>query len=140
MPARVSETGGKVTSYSLSVRIEHPRREERAQVFNEAWRTMRDRFYDGTFKGLTWESIRDKYAELAASRATLEELPGPQRASRGRLCVLPSAPRPHPSAAGPIRRKIVERLTGHHGQRWHWFLWAWVRTLRRPGARWFCST
>ena len=72
-PARVTISSAKVSSWSVDVRIEHPRRAERAQVFTEAWRTMRDRWYDGNFKGKDWNAIRTKYADLAASRRTHRE-------------------------------------------------------------------
>jgi carboxyl-terminal processing protease len=36
-------------------------------VFEEVWRTVRDHFYDPTFRGLDWATIREKYRPLAAA-------------------------------------------------------------------------
>lgn len=34
------------------------------QIYNEAWRQMRDFFYDPNMHGVNWKAIRDKYADL----------------------------------------------------------------------------
>jgi carboxyl-terminal processing protease len=36
-------------------------------VFEEVWRTVRDHFYDPTFRGLDWAAVREKYRPLAAA-------------------------------------------------------------------------
>ena len=38
---------------------------EKAQVFDEAWRTLRDGFYDPNFHGNNWEKLKTKYRDLA---------------------------------------------------------------------------
>ncbi len=38
--------------------------EEWAQIYNEAWRQMRDFFYDPNMHGVEWTAMRDKYAAL----------------------------------------------------------------------------
>ena len=39
-------------------------KEEWAQIFNEAWRQMRDFFYAPNMHGVDWKAIHDKYAPL----------------------------------------------------------------------------
>jgi len=46
----------------LSVRIETGA--EYGQIYNEAWRQMRDFFYDPSMHGTNWKAIHDKYAVL----------------------------------------------------------------------------
>jgi C-terminal processing protease CtpA/Prc len=36
-------------------------------VFEEVWRTVRDYFYDPTFRGLDWADVKEKYRPLAAA-------------------------------------------------------------------------
>lgn len=51
--------------YSASMQIDY--KAERAQVFDEAWRTLRDGFYDPNFHGKDWNQLRTKYRDLAIS-------------------------------------------------------------------------
>lgn len=44
-----------------------------AAVFDEVWRTARDRFYDRELHGLDWKAIADKYRPQAASAASARE-------------------------------------------------------------------
>lgn len=43
---------------------------ERAQVFEEAWRTIRDGYYDPNFHGQNWNKLHDKYKERIVSAST----------------------------------------------------------------------
>ena len=45
---------------------------ERTQVFEEAWRTIRDGYYDPNYHGINWKKTHDKYIErcVYASTAT----------------------------------------------------------------------
>jgi tricorn protease len=49
-------------------------RKEWAQLYNDAWRTMRDWFYDPNMHGLDWPAIRDKYGALVPYLANREDL------------------------------------------------------------------
>jgi tricorn protease len=73
VPSSVSEAGGKRKTLPFRVRIEHGVPAERRQVFVEAWRTMRDRWYDPTFKGRDWNAVRALYEDLAITRPTHRE-------------------------------------------------------------------
>lgn len=46
---------------------------ERTQVFEEAWRTIRDGFYDPQFHGKNWNALHDKYKELCVIASTNED-------------------------------------------------------------------
>jgi len=59
--------------------IELDPREEWAQMYHEAWRRMRDYYWDEGMSGLDWEEIRDQYASLVprlGSRSDLSDLIG----------------------------------------------------------------
>lgn len=47
---------------------------ERRQVFEEAWRTMKDRFYDPKMHGVDWTAMKDKYEPLLSNIADSDEL------------------------------------------------------------------
>jgi tricorn protease len=49
-------------------------RAEWAQEFTDAWRIMRDWFYDPNLHGLDWRAMRDKYAALVPFMAHREDL------------------------------------------------------------------
>jgi C-terminal processing protease CtpA/Prc len=46
---------------------------ERNQIFEEAWRTLRDGFYDPQFHGKDWNALRTKYKELCVMASTNED-------------------------------------------------------------------
>jgi len=48
--------------FEATVRVD--KREEWAQIFDEAWRVMKYRFYDETMHGRDWAAIRARYAPL----------------------------------------------------------------------------
>jgi len=50
------------------MKINHPK--ERQQIFDEAWRTLRDGFYDPNFHGKNWKELRDKYRPWALAAST----------------------------------------------------------------------
>lgn len=54
--------------YSAKVKINYA--EERDQMFEEAWRTIRDSFYDPQFHGNDWKKLRNKYKPLCMAAST----------------------------------------------------------------------
>jgi tricorn protease len=47
---------------------------EKHQIFGEAWRLLRDSFYDATFRGQDWNTVRTRFAPLVAGAQTPGEL------------------------------------------------------------------
>lgn len=54
----------------FNVEIGIDKNEEREQVFNEAWWTLKDGFYDSDFHGVDWSSMYDRYRDLALHMRT----------------------------------------------------------------------
>jgi tricorn protease len=75
--ARGPATGeGGRQRINFTVRVEVDHREERKQVFGEAWRIMKHRFYDAQMHGVDWTRMRTLYEPLLADVGDREELQG----------------------------------------------------------------
>lgn len=59
---------------SFNLQVEVDRAAEQAQVFDEAWRIMKHRFYDPGMHGVDWNRAKDDYASLLPWVADREEL------------------------------------------------------------------
>jgi tricorn protease len=59
---------------TASVRMEIDIAAERRQVFEEAWRVMKNRFYDPKMHGANWAAAKDTYEPLLGYMADTEEL------------------------------------------------------------------
>ena len=57
----------------FTVRLEIDEAAERRQVFEEAWRTMKYRFYDANMNGVNWEALKDTYESLLPHVTDLDE-------------------------------------------------------------------
>ncbi|MBI1325638.1 PDZ domain-containing protein [bacterium] len=66
--------GGKESSYRVRALQEVKRSERFRAGFDQAWRTMRDRWYDERLGNRNWDAIRRKYADAAASAPDLDTL------------------------------------------------------------------
>jgi tricorn protease len=64
-------TARKVT-YTANIEIDH--KALRAQIFNEGWRIMKNRFYDAAMHGTPWREMRSMYAPLLEYLVDDEEL------------------------------------------------------------------
>ncbi|MBN1426150.1 PD40 domain-containing protein [Candidatus Fermentibacteria bacterium] len=71
--ATVDKEGKERTSLGFSVRLRVNRATERRQMLDEAWRLLRDRFYDPAMHGVDWQSVHDNYAHLIDPCATEPE-------------------------------------------------------------------
>ncbi len=63
----VTTAGDKVESLPVKAVVEVDRLATYRQKFEESWRTLRDYFYDPTFRGRDWNAIRSKYSPLLGS-------------------------------------------------------------------------
>lgn len=59
---------------SFTIRLEVDDAATRQQVFAEAWRVMRNRFYDANMHGVDWDAARRNYEPLLAHVADSDEL------------------------------------------------------------------
>ncbi|HYF15426.1 MAG TPA: PDZ domain-containing protein [Phycisphaerales bacterium] len=70
-----ASAGGKsqsVPTAGMTVMISP--REEWRQIFNDAWRIMRDYFYEPTMHGVDWAKMREHYGAMLADAATREDV------------------------------------------------------------------
>ncbi len=72
-PAPASSTPRKL---AFTLRLEIDAAAQRRQVFTEAWRVMRNRFYDEAMHGVDWAAARQRYEPLLEHVADTEELQG----------------------------------------------------------------
>src|SRR5205085_11772386 len=66
--------GATARRVSFTVRLEVDAAAERRQVFEEAWRVMKFRFYDPKMHGVNWDAMKDTYEPLLANIRDTEEL------------------------------------------------------------------
>ena len=67
-------TGAGPRRIDFSVRMVIDVAAERKQVFEEAWRVMKNRYYDPKMHGTNWAAAKDKYEALLGNIADSEEL------------------------------------------------------------------
>lgn len=70
-PAPSTQTARQVT-YTANLEVD--RKALRAQVFNEGWRIMKNRFYDAKMHGVNWTAVRETYEPLLEYLVDQEEL------------------------------------------------------------------
>ena len=66
------EAARRRVSFTAKVRIEKPA--EWAEMFDDAWRTMKYRFYDPQMHGKDWDAARQKYQPLVQDVGDRQEL------------------------------------------------------------------
>ena len=57
--------------YSADMKIDYPT--ERKQIFEEAWRTLNNGFYDPNFHGKNWNALKKKYESWAVKASTQDD-------------------------------------------------------------------
>ncbi|HXS98736.1 MAG TPA: S41 family peptidase [Candidatus Limnocylindrales bacterium] len=73
-PTTTAGAGAAPRRIPFTVRMEIDIPAERKEVFEEAWRVMRNRFYDPKMHGANWDAAKDKYESLLGYVADSEEL------------------------------------------------------------------
>lgn len=63
-------SSGKEEKRPFSAKMDIDVHAYRSQVFDEAWRTINDRFYDPNFHGQNWSALRAKYEPWAMAAST----------------------------------------------------------------------
>jgi len=69
-----TESSSAARRVSFTVRLEVDETAERRQVFEEAWRTMKNRFYDPKMHGVDWAAAKEKYEPLLLHISDPDEL------------------------------------------------------------------
>lgn len=72
--AEAASTGSSPRRIEFTVRMRIDHAAERKQVFIEAWRIMRDRFYDRAMHNVNWNAVRTAYEPLLDYVADSDEL------------------------------------------------------------------
>ena len=73
-PAPAGSSNATARQVAYTVNLEIDRRALRAQVFNEGWRIMKNRFYDAKMHGANWNALREMYEGLLDHIVNQEEL------------------------------------------------------------------
>ncbi|MBI1760175.1 MAG: PD40 domain-containing protein [Acidobacteria bacterium] len=73
-PTTTAAAGLAPRRINFTVRMEIDLTAERKQVFNEAWRVMKNRFYDAKMHGVDWAAAKNVYEPLLEHLADTEEL------------------------------------------------------------------
>lgn len=72
--ARGGEGGAARRRISFNVRVKVNRPAEWAEMFGDAWRTMKYRFYDPAMHGMDWDAAKAKYEPLVRDVGDRQEL------------------------------------------------------------------
>ena len=94
-------------TYTATFEVDH--KALRAQVFNEGWRIMKDRFYDARMHGANWNAVKEMYEPLLDSLVDEEELHNLMMMMIGQLNAS------HTGVTGgpdPMRSSVLTRFPG----------------------------
>lgn len=70
---RIKLSGSKKESLPFSAKMNIDYTEESNQIFEEAWNTIQDRFYDPNHHGQNWKELKKTYKPLALKASTRED-------------------------------------------------------------------
>jgi tricorn protease len=65
-------TAARQVTYTVNLEVDH--KALRAQIFNEGWRIMKNRFYDANMHGTPWREMKSIYEQLLDNIVDDEEL------------------------------------------------------------------
>jgi tricorn protease len=99
--AAAAEPSGSARQVTYTANIQVDRRLLRAQVFNEGWRIMKNRFYDAEMHGANWATMRTMYAPLLEYLVDEEELHNVMMMMIGQLNASHTGVSGGPTDAGP---------------------------------------
>ncbi len=99
------------TQVAFNAVLEVDRRLEQQAAFNEAWRSLRTRFYDPKMHGADWEALRAKYEPLLAETTAKEDFAWLLQAMIGELNAS------HLGATPPADPALPTTATGYLGLR-----------------------
>lgn len=97
-------------NFVAKVRVDRPN--EWAQMFDDAWRTMKYRFYDAKMHGMDWDAMRAKYRPLVEYVGDRQELLNVINEMIGELNASHTGAAPPPAGAA---RESSAVSTGHLG-------------------------
>ena len=72
--ARIDIKSSKSENLPFVAKMRVDFQSEREQVFEEAWRTLRDGFYDPNFHGYDWNALGKKYKPLVMNASTSQDM------------------------------------------------------------------
>jgi len=97
-PSGRGGSSAKRVEFAAQVKIDKPA--EWAQMFDDAWRALRHRFYDAAMHGTDWEAIYARYRPLVAQIGTREDLIDHLNEMIGELNASHNGARPAPEGDG----------------------------------------
>jgi tricorn protease len=107
---------------NFNVRVQVDRSAEWAEMFDDAWRTMKYRFYDPKMHGMDWDAMRAKYRPLVEYVGDRQELLNIINEMIGELNASHTGAAPPPAGASgggglrpaPRRRTRTRRAAGRY--------------------------
>ena len=113
-PTRRPVAAVRSKKVNFNVTLESTSPQEWGEMFDDAWRTMKYRFYDAKMHGKDWDAMRAKYKPLVAYVADTHELMNIINEMIGELNASHTGARP--AGAGPLAgRGAVGSPTRHLG-------------------------
>jgi tricorn protease len=70
---RVEGTGGTPTPVPFRAAVSLDLNEQQRQAFDQAWRMMRDGFYDPKMHGVDWKGVHDRYRPIVDECVTIQD-------------------------------------------------------------------
>lgn len=71
--SKIDIKGSKTENLPFMARMKVDFSSEKEQVFEEAWRTIRDGFYDPLFHGNDWNALKEKYKQRTIEASTTDD-------------------------------------------------------------------